>query len=127
MSTGRYGEVFLVKAPWIPEYQVLVFPDCQGPPTSTERAELAVIAIGVAQAASLARYGDAECYLLIHNGLGVRRSRDFHFHIAILSGRWQKAVLYGWLFAKNLLHPVWLLTRRLRRKHMRRREDEVAE
>jgi hypothetical protein len=70
---------------------------------------------------SEARFADPERYMIIQNGLGARRHRDFHCHIIPVSGRVEKTLVYLWLFLKNVLHPIWLAGRPFRRAFMRSR------
>ena len=62
------------------------------------------------------RNNDSEQHMIIYNGLGARRERNFHYHIIPVAGRVEKTMIYFWLFMKNVFHPIWLLLRSLRRK-----------
>jgi hypothetical protein len=94
------------------DYHVLAFehPDA----ALAEQQEMLGLALTLAQQASLMRLGHPDGYLLIHNGPGSRRRRNFHCHIIPVSGRVEKTVVYAWLTCKNILHFGWLLTRKLR-------------
>lgn len=83
------------------------------------------LALAAARKLSDDRFGDPERYLLIHNGLGARRRRDFHCHVIVVSGRLQKTGVYLWLFLKNMLHPLWHLARPLRRRLLRSDPDRA--
>jgi hypothetical protein len=74
------------------------------------------LSLKVARELSFARYGDSERYLLIHNGLGARRRRNFHYHVIPVAGRGSKTFVYLWLFVKNVLHGAWVATRGVRRR-----------
>lgn len=102
-------------------YRVLVFEAGQPGPTGEEQAEMLALALTLARRLSSERFADPECYLLIHNGLGARRRRDFHCHVITVSGRVEKTLVYLWLFLKNAIHPVWLMGRPLRHALMRPR------
>lgn len=113
------GNTCAVVQPWVPfvqGYSVLVYPEEQGQPSAEQQDEMLVLALRIARELSQTKFGDSERYLLIHNGLGARRRRNFHYHIIPVAGRPQKTFVYLWLFLKNLLHGLWLLTRGLRRR-----------
>lgn len=106
-----------VSVPLARGYTVLVFPESQGQPSLDDQCEMLAISLRLARDISQQRFGNPDCYLLIHNGLGTRRRRNFHFHIIPVANRIEKTFVYLWLFAKNMLHPLWLLTRGLRRRN----------
>jgi hypothetical protein len=121
LHTGRICEhrSYRVRVITALHYHVLVFEQTPEP-TLAEQQEMLGLALEIAQRASLARLGHADGFLLIHNGPGSRRRRNFHCHIVPVSGRIEKTTVYAWLTCKNLFHFAWLLTRNLRRGLMRR-------
>jgi len=106
-------------------YRVLVFGDGQPGPSTAEQIEMLGLALAAARRLSTQRSGDPERYMLIHNGLGARRRRDFHYHVIVVSGRAEKTRVYLWLFLKNVFHPLWLLARPLRPRLLRPRLDRA--
>ena len=120
------GNKALFARPRVPfgfDYCVLVFDESQGQPGIDDQNEMLVLSLSLARQLALARFGDSERFMLIHNGPGARRKRGFHCHIIPVAGRMEKTLVYLWLFLKNVLHPVWLLTRSLRRRFIRRVVD----
>jgi hypothetical protein len=57
--------------------------------------------------------GDPECFLFFHSGAAVRKRDGFHVHVFVVRSRWQKALAYTMLGAKNFSLAGWLSIRRL--------------
>lgn len=77
------------------------------------------LSLALARELSVKRFGDPERYMLIHNGRGAGRRRDFHYHVIPVRGRFEKTLVYFWLSTKNALHPIWLLCRSIRHRLIR--------
>lgn len=115
LASGTHCHLVSPRLPFGLPYRVLVWGDGQPPPSVDEQAQMLGLALRLARELSQARFDDPERYMLIHNGLGARRRRTFHYHLIPVSGRGEKTLVYFWLFVKNVLHGLWLLTRPLRR------------
>ncbi|HUP91778.1 MAG TPA: hypothetical protein VM074_05980 [Solimonas sp.] len=59
-----------------------------------------------AEPLALAATGSRDCFTLIHNGAGLARHESPHVHIVCARSRLQKALIYFFIGAKNLL-PTW--------------------
>lgn len=79
------------------------------------------LSLTLARQLSQQGFGDSERYMLIHNGLGARRRRDFHYHVIPVRGRAEKTLVYLWLFLKNVFHLPWLASRSIRHRLVRPR------
>ena len=119
LASGRTCHLVGPRVPFGLPYRVLVFGEPDPGPNTAEQAEMLALALTLARRLAAERFGDPERYMLIHNGLGARRRRDFHCHVIPVSGRPEKTAVYLWLFLKNVAHPLWRLVRPLRRRWMR--------
>ena len=124
LASGRVAHLVTPKSPFRHPYRALVFGQGQGGPSAEEQVEMLGLALAAARQLSQAQFGDPERYMLIQNGLGARRARDFHCHVIVVSGRLKKTGVYLWLFLKNVLHPFWLIARPLRRRLARPHLDQ---
>ena len=115
----KSGNVCLLVKPRvsvIKNYRILFYPESQGTPSISDQEQMLCLSLHYARKMALARNNDSEQHMIIHNGLGARRKRNFHYHIIPVAGRVEKTMVYFWLFLKNIFHPIWLLSRKLRRK-----------
>lgn len=116
LTSGRYAVVGQPTRLIGPHYHVIYYPETQPTPSPADLAEMQLMATALAKRLALAAFGDAECYMVLFNGLGIRRARNHHYHILPLRGRVAKFRLYGVLTIKNLLYPLWRGLRPLRRR-----------
>jgi hypothetical protein len=70
------------------------------------RTEL--LAFFIAEAERLARdaTGDAQSYVLLHNGAGIAKRANWHAHVFVVQRRWQKAWIHLVIGAKNLVRAL---------------------
>jgi hypothetical protein len=78
-----------------------------------ERVDLLHFFFVEAQRLAAAATGDPECFLFFHSGAAVRKRDGFHVHVFVVRSRWQKALAYTILGAKNFSLACWLSIRRL--------------
>jgi len=88
--------------PGLPNCYVLCHERSEGHLSVQERAELLQFFYIQAQHLALAATNDPEAFLLIHSGVSLSKRPNFHFHVFVIRSRWQKALAYSYLGAKNL-------------------------
>ncbi len=115
LNSGRH--CLLIKPNFViaKGYHVLSFPDHQGYPDVAEQDEMLAISLKCAREISRKRFNHTEKFMLIHNGIGSRRRKNFHCHVIPVAGKVNKAAVYFSLFTKNVFHFIWFLTRGMRK------------
>lgn len=111
LTSGCRAVLGRPKSPSTKEYHVLYFPESQGLPNQEDQNEMLVLANLFAKALSEHYFGDPECFMIIHNGLGTRRERNYHYHIIPIANRLGKILVYSLLSLKNIFYPIWRATK----------------
>jgi hypothetical protein len=65
-------------------------------------AELMAFFIAQAESLALSLAGDAQAFVLVHNGAAIRHRANWHLHVFVPRRRWQKAWVYAILMLKSL-------------------------
>lgn len=94
-------------------YRLPLLPHCfvlchEAAPHVADAAGAGLMAFFLDQASelALAAVGDAQAFVLMHNGASIRKRANWHLHVFVVRQRWQKAWVYAILAAKNLANAA---------------------
>ena len=106
--TLKSGNVCLLVKPRISvikNYRILFYPESQGIPSIPDQEQMLCLSLHYARKMAIERNNDSEQHMIIHNGLGARRKRNFHYHIIPVASRAEKTMIYFLVVYEKCISP----------------------